>query len=423
VKNGTGNPEALHETASLIEEYIKQHLFDEYGLMYSGIDSHTGKPFKREFITPVKVPGRAQFDPWSYWTYEDSVMSMGLYLDGLILQYEVTGNNACIRTAGNIWKAIENVYSCSQVHGIGSFLRPYGGFQQMHRFMEPLGTDQASPLFCGLYRYLPYSSRESAEDIKRVMLKTLEWYEQQGFKYFYYKSFIHGGMYSTCHSNSYYLPAIAWAASLYPQDKRWNKYLKIRLHLYKTGVAQLYPRKGHPTFNWGSDLDILHRILGLDFRKTFTTDLLDEACAAVNESLENYEKPGMFKRMYPESAAPDFVPYVGKTKSIINFAYHTTVHQGKMYPGHEIYFLLSLASVGYRTRETVELISELLALRSRVPGDFTHFLSEDYEKLPETVHIYARSVGVIMVGWWRNYWLLRNILERKIRNHSMDKKV
>ena len=32
-------------------------------------------------------------------------------------------------------------------------------------------------------------------------------------------------------------------------------------------------------------------------------------------------------------------------------------------------------------------------------------LAEDYDRLPETVHLYARSVGVNLVEWWRNYWL------------------
>ena len=52
-----------------------------------------------------------------------------------------------------------------------------------------------------------------------------------------------------------------------------------------------------------------------------------------------------------------------------------------------------------------------MSCRRRVPQDFTSFLSEDYGDLPETVHLYARSVGVGMVQWLRNYWLLRSIEE------------
>jgi len=58
----------------------------------SGIDSHTDRPFDREFITEEKVPRRALFDPGSYWTYEHTIITMGHYIDGLVLKYDVTGN-------------------------------------------------------------------------------------------------------------------------------------------------------------------------------------------------------------------------------------------------------------------------------------------------------------------------------------------
>ncbi|MCK5118919.1 MAG: hypothetical protein KAQ78_05020, partial [Candidatus Latescibacteria bacterium] len=243
---------ACLDTAAAVEEYVERHLFDPHGIMYSGIDSHTDAPFDRDFITPQKVPRRAAFDPWSFWTYEDSVMSMGSYLDGLVLKYEVTGDSECLSRAERIWKVISEIYSCSQVHGIGSFLRPYGGFEQMHRFIEPLGTDQASPLFSGLYRYLAHADARDATDIRRVMLKTLEWYEQQNFQYFYYKSFIHRytpGDPLANHPNSYYLPAIAWAADTFPNDEQWRRHLDERLGYFVSGQYPVYPRGSHqPTF-------------------------------------------------------------------------------------------------------------------------------------------------------------------------------
>ncbi len=414
--------QSLTNTAEAVECYIQTNLFDPVGLMYSGIDSHTNQPFDRNFITPRKVPRRATFDPWSYWTYEDSVMSMGLYLDGLILQYEVTGDEACLQRAYRIWKMIERVYSCSQVYGLGSFLRPYGGFLTMRKFMEPLGTDQACPLFCGLYRYLAHIDGDHAADVRRVMLNTLKWYEQQGFKYFYYKAFVHGWMRSTCHSNSYYLPAIAWAATVEPDDPRWARYIEIRIDLYRTGAAKLQPPKGHPTFSWGSDLGILRAILGPRFDEVFTQALLGEAHAALNDILDDYEQPGFFKRVCPESADPEFKPHVEKPdpandsewKTLMAFDYMYTRHHGRSLPRHEPHVLLALASAGVKPTESLARAAELLALRSRVPRDFTAFMAEDYDKLPETVHLYARSVGVNMVGWWRDYWLLHSLM----KNHK-----
>ncbi len=412
------NLQPLTATADAVERYIQTHLFDPVGLMVSGIDAHTNQPFARDFITPRKVPRRAAFDPWSYWTYEDSVMSMGLYLDGLMLQYAVTKVDACLQRAHRIWTMIERVYAASQVYGLGSFLRPYGGFLTMRQFMEPLGTDQAGPLFFGLYRYLAHLDGDHADDVRRVMLNTLKWYEQQGFKYFYYKAFVHGSMRSTCHSNSYYLPAIAWAATVEPDDPRWRRYLEIRLDLYRGGHAHIQPPKGHPTFSWGSDLGILRDILGPRFDKVFTPAMLNEAHAAVNDILADYEQPGFVKRICPESGDAHFKPHVVKPdpvndpewKTLMAFDYMYTRHHGRSLPRHEPHVLLALASVGHETEKTLAHAAELLALRSRVPHDFTAFMAEDYDRLPETVHLYARSVGISMVGWWRDYWLLRNLM-------------
>lgn len=408
----------LTATAETVEAYIATNLFDPVGLMYSGIDSHTGKPFGRDFITPRKVPQRAAFDPWSYWTYEDSVMSMGLYLDGLILQYEVTRDPACLERAQRLWTVIERVYSASQVYGIGSFLRPYGGFLTMGQFMEPLGTDQASPLFSGLYRYLPHAGN-AATDIRRMMLQTLEWYERQGFQYYYYKSFIHrsgAGEPNADHANSYYLPALAWAARERHEDERWERHLAERLGHFQTGGYSLWlGESGQPAFCWGSDMIILKEILGPRFDEVFTPALLDGAYTELNKTLAGYEQPGFFRRFCPESADPGFQPSVDPNfdpedvARHLGFACCATRHHGRRRPRHETHVLLALAAIGYRPDATLPAAAQLLSLRSQAPFDFTDMMAEDYDKLPDTVHIYARSVGVTMVGWWRDYWLLRSL--------------
>ena len=409
----------LIQTADAVREYIDANLFDSVGLMMSGIDSHTDKAFDPSFLTPRKVPRRAAHDPWSYWTYEDSVMSMGLYLDALVLQYEVTGEATHLQRARRMWTMIERVYAASQVYGPGSFLRPYGGFLNMGKFMEPLGTDQAGPAFFGMYRYLQHVEGDEADNVRRVMLETLRWYERQGFRYFYYKAFVHGGMRSKCHSNSYYLPAIAWAATVEPDDPRWRGYLDIRLGLYERGEAKVQPDGGHPSFPWGSDLGILREVLGERFDAVFTHERLNEAREAVEKNLANYEQPAMAKRLCPESAEPGFRPHVREPdpatdpewRTLLAFDYMYTRHQGRARPRHETHLLLGLASVGCEPETTTARAAELLALRSCVPTDFTAFLADDYDELPETVHHYARSVGVIMVGWYRDHWLLRRLTD------------
>jgi len=288
--------------------------------------------------------------------------------------------------------------------------------------MEPLGTDQASPLFSGLYRYLDHAEPKDAVDIRRVMIQTLTWYEQQGFQYFYYKTGIHQyapGKPNSHHANSYYLPALAWAAAAFPEDPRWEKHLAERLGYFTSGAYELFNLDGpRSAWKFGSECEVLHRILGDRFHEVFTDQLLDRAYDAIGESLAKYSEPGTVMRVCPESADPNFRPYVrddfDRNKGI-GAAYHYTRHHGRRLPRHEASFLIGLAATGYRVEDTTREAAELLALRSSVPEDFTHFLSEDYEILPETVRLYARSVGAILVEWWRNYWFFRYVLEGRSR--------
>ena len=75
------------------------------------------------------------------------------------------------------------------------------------------------------------------------------------------------------------------------------------------------------------------------------------------------------------------------------------------------YVLCALAWLGDDAAQ--EQAVKVVGLRRRVPEDFTAFLSEDYDQLPATVHLYARSVGIGMVGWWRDYWLLRRMATKR----------
>ncbi|MCK5734515.1 MAG: hypothetical protein KAI38_10030, partial [Candidatus Latescibacteria bacterium] len=210
---------------------------------------------------------------------------------------------------------------------------------------------------------------------------------------------------------------IAWAADTFPNDEQWRRHLDERLGYFVSGQYPVYPRGSHqPTFCWGSDFAILKRILGPRFDPVFTGERLDEAFEAVTEVLATYVEPGVLKRVCPESADPDFRPVVDPgfdPRKGLGFAYSHTRHHGRFRPKNEINFLIALAAVGYRKRETAQWAAELLSLRTAVPRDFTRFLADDYDLLPETVHLYARSVGIIMVVWWRNYWFLRQLLQNK----------
>lgn len=401
---------STHTVAAEVEQYIEAHLFDAQGIMYSQIDAFNHCPYDRSFITSRKVPRRADIDPWAFWTYEDSVLASGLYADAMTLKYETTSDTKALEAAGVRWRVLRNIYAASQVHGIGSFMRPYGGYVQMHQFFEPLGTDQASPMFSGTYRYMKHADERTRSWWADNMLKTLRWYEQQQFSYFYYKFMIHEYTPGTAlckHPTSYYLPAVAWAAKE-TGDKLWADYRDARLPLIRDGEHNLAE-----CFIWGSDLLVLRDILGDAFADTFTQDVLDAGYAHVKKQLEAYNEPGMLKRLHAASKEPGFKPYVHPSYDRsrgMGFAYFQTVHGGRTRPRHEMHVLAALAAMDYPN--AFDDAVNLLELRQRVPLDFTAFHNDDYNQLPEEVHLYARGAGVNMVGWLRDYWLLRSVEAR-----------
>ena len=391
----------LGATATAIAEYIDAHFFDPNGIMYAEVDAYTGRPFAAELLTPIRIPRRADVDPWAYWAYEDSVQNTGILIDGLMRKHEVTGDADALARAHRHWLVLRNVYSASQVHGIGSFLRPYGGYKGMDRFAEPLGTDQASPMFAGLYLYMKHASQEVRVEIADVLLKSVRWYEQQGFQYFYYKSFIHEWNPTYQHAASYYLPATAWAAAV-TGEAVWKRHLEEKLALFENPLFT--PAR---SFCWGSDLPVLAELLGERFWKVFE---LEKMRSDLHAQLAQYSEPGRVKRECPESTQPGFKPSIDPAfdrEVGMGFAYFATRHQGRFRPRQEMHALVGLAALG--VPGAFEDAMELMALRKCVPEDFTHHLFEDRDVLPESVDLYARNVGGILVEWWRNYWFLRQI--------------
>src|SRR5688572_15069923 len=287
---------------------MEQHLFDAQGIMYSGIDGQTNQPFDPALLTPPTVPRRAECDAWNYWTYEDSVICIGLYIDGLVRKYEVTGDAKCLERAHSLWRVLRNVYSCSQVYGIGSFLRPYGGYEGMNTFVEPLGTDQASPMFSGLYLYQKYADDTTKAQIADVLLNSLIWYERQGFEYFYYKCFIHEWNVTYQHAASYYLQGIAWAAQVTGEQK-WRDHLDAKMALFQQEGFTPFGN-GQGSFCWGSDIVVLADIMGDDFTKFITPEMLRASYESCQARLAEYTEPGVIKRIFPESAKPGFKPYL-----------------------------------------------------------------------------------------------------------------
>ncbi len=404
----------LESTALAAERYINEHLFDPDGLMYSYIDVRTGKRIDPATVEHLRRPFRGHDDPATYWSHEDSILVGGLYMEALVLKHEVTGDVAALEQAFRMWNAYKLVYYASQVYGIGSFLRPYGGFsggfEGMIRWAEPLGTDQASPLLSAQYALRRHAADPDRREIADIAVKTLSWYEQQDFRYLWYKSLMHLWQSGQQHAGSYYLPALAFAARVTGEAK-WRELFEEKLRLFDDPSCY----NVYESFNWGGDLIMLADLLGPRFIEAFPAAMLGHGYQKWSEQRATYSMPGMVRyvcHQNPEVFEPDFRPFkipIGHPNLDA-----CVIHQGRERPGSGAgsHFLCALAALDYPG--ALEEALEVAGVFKRVPEDFTIFLAEDHDLLPEDgmTRLQARLVGGGMVGWYRNYWRLRKAMKR-----------
>lgn len=404
--------QTLRSVADQIQSYVESNLFDDVGLMISAVDCRTDRPFDRALLTPNKVPRRAAFDPWSWLSYEDSIMTMGHYIDGLVMKYELTGDSTLLERAMKVWSVCWDVFHQSQVYGgRGCFLRPYGGFDVMERFGEPLGTDQAAPLFAGVFRLSQHASASDRRKMIDMLVSTLKWYADLSYAYRYYKCMQHEwkppGHH---HATSFYLPAIALAARE-TGEKRWRDDLDFYLRRQLTDAAILESDAGVAWNFKQSGLLEMRALLGNQFTHHFSTEILNQMYVDVQRWLSRFDEPGLLHRDHPQSKQPGFKPYLRADfhpARGAGFAHQFTVHGARQRPRHEVTLLAALAALG--VPGAAEKALDVFLVRQKVPIDFTHYLAQDHDLLPDESHLYARIVGALMVDWWRNAWVLLHAL-------------
>ncbi|HEY3132317.1 MAG TPA: hypothetical protein VGL91_22875, partial [Acidobacteriota bacterium] len=151
---GMGDIDAkLRSISEMLESYLFQHFFDPDGILYAYIDIQTGKPFSSEYMSTQYLDLFHVPNPVHYWSNEDSMQYSGYLLAALYEKYMATKDSRVIEQMNQIYRGIKKVYDLSQSLEPNSFSRPYGGLQNMARYKEPLGTDQAQSLFWGLWLF------------------------------------------------------------------------------------------------------------------------------------------------------------------------------------------------------------------------------------------------------------------------------
>ena len=223
--------EKLRRISEMLEAYLLEHFFDEDGILYAYIDVETGKPFTPEFMSTQYLDIFHVPDPVHYWSNEDNMQYSGYLLAALYEKYMATRESQVLDQMNDIYLGIRKVYELSQKIEPNSFSRPYGGLQNMAKYRECLGTDQAQSLFWGLWLFAQVAGQRIRSQIDEMNLRTLEWYRRQNYSYLYYKMIVHGSrgddMRDSGHSLCHYLPCLLWAREVTGDVSYYDDYVSL----------------------------------------------------------------------------------------------------------------------------------------------------------------------------------------------------
>ncbi len=192
---GYGN--SLEEVERTIQEVIEKLFRDPSGLMRSGVNGKTMKPY-----TPEDVTDR-QFGVGSSWenasipreyknianNFENCHETNGRYLCGLVDKYKVTGDAAVLELARRTVDAERRLWEeAGKVHryGLGWMPKPYAGMEKLAA-MDECSVDQYSDLTAGLEKYYhELATEEEREVLREMFLSFADWWIDHNYTTSYF---------------------------------------------------------------------------------------------------------------------------------------------------------------------------------------------------------------------------------------------
>ena len=446
--------EKLRRISEMLEAYLLEHFFDEDGILYAYIDVETGKPFTSEFMSTQYLDMFHVPDPVHYWSNEDSMQYSGYLLAALYEKYMATRESQVLEQMNDIYLGIRKVYELSQSIEPNSFSRPYGGLQNMAKYRECLGTDQAQSLFWGLWLFAQVAGQRIRSQIDEMNLRTLEWYRRQNYSYLYYKMIVHGSrgddMRDLGHSLCHYLPCLLWAREVTGDVSYYNDYVS----LWEEQWFECYRRrmnfswKHRHNLRWLKDLapeqsfwqKFLERCNDLDLSLFNGTDPLtganehgedsfhwlfplidqDGFCHEWRRAGEKGFKTGITQEQEEwlsgwRSASREEKAqllnlmkdrrgwFPGEKRNLYR-------HKAKFIPVSKIKDITMAIMYDHSFTEHIQKAKELLAKYDTIDL-FTWVIDPDHQLIPEeSIHFYPRSVSSGLISFWLlGYWTLQRV--------------
>lgn len=189
--------DSLEEVERTIQDVIERLFRDPSGLMRSGVNGRTMKPYTLEDVK------ERQFGVGSSWenasipreyksvanNFENCHETNGRYLCGLVDKYKVTGDAAVLELARRTVHAERRLWDeAGKVHryGRGWMPKPYAGMDKLAR-MDECSVDQYSDLTAGLEKYYhELATEEEREFLREMFLSFADWWIDHNYTTSYF---------------------------------------------------------------------------------------------------------------------------------------------------------------------------------------------------------------------------------------------
>lgn len=171
-----------------LEQYVEEHFVDPNGLIYSQLDSATGRPPTEETFrgNPGTEWGDWHVEGFSqseFASYENYGMVTGAFMSAMILKYRLTGDPDALRKVRRALDGIRHAAEIGRKLEYGYLPKIYGD-----RFSPQTSTDQYLYILNALdeFRRLPEATAAERAEIGTLIAAAVEFWRKRDYRYTYF---------------------------------------------------------------------------------------------------------------------------------------------------------------------------------------------------------------------------------------------
>lgn len=172
----------LEEKAKVIEALVEDCMIAPSGVVYSQINSDTGRPWSaedwREDYRFLEIPDTT---PWDVLGFENCGMVTGAYLAAMTFKFKMTGSAEALAVAGRTYEGLAHIYGIGKTMEEGFFPKIYGG-----KFTRQTSSDQYLYAMKAMKIYHDIAAPDQQAQIEEMVGAMADFWMKRAYHYGYY---------------------------------------------------------------------------------------------------------------------------------------------------------------------------------------------------------------------------------------------